>query len=147
MADLQIKGMLEEIVRGMVDEETVTDILRDEIRDRLASKYDYEIEKVARDIVRKKADSIIMDHVNKCLKDGVTVDNGWGHKETHISFEDYVRQQIKQEFDSKWEVQRTIKDAVEKKIKAVCKNVMDKNLQPCIDKAVQELAGVNSDEK
>lgn len=147
MADLQIKDMLEEIVRGMVDEETVTDILRDEIRSRLANKYDYEIEKVARDIVRKKADSIIMDHVNKCLNDGVTVDNGWGHKETHISFKDYVRQQIKQEFDSKWEVQRTIKDAVEKKIKDVCKNVMDKNLQPCIDNAVQELAGVNNDAK
>lgn len=147
MADLQIKDMLEEIVRGMVDEETVTDILREEIRSKLANKYDYEIEKVARDIVKKKADSIILDHVNKCLNDGVTVDNGWGYKETHISFEDYVRQQIKKEFDSKWEVQRTIKEVVEKKIKDVCKNVMDKNLQPCIDEAVQELAGVNRDAK
>jgi DNA-binding FrmR family transcriptional regulator len=141
MADLQIKEMLEEIVRGMVDEKTVNEILEKEIRDKLECKYDYEIKKVAQKIIKEKANSFIEDYVKECLKKGVRIDNGWGSKETYTTFEDFVRENIKKEFDSKWEVQRTIEKYTSERVKTVCKKIMEENLKPCVDKAIEELAG------
>ena len=136
------KEFLLELAKQLISKEEIKNAVREVVRDRLDYHVDNELRQIVHDILHEKGEGYITEMINEALSRPVKKDDGWGHVERYDSFENFVRDQIKQKsYDrSAWELELKIRRCVENKIKEVAKDLAEQEAKDRSAAILKELA-------
>ena len=125
---MDTERMLEEIVRGLIKDEDVEQIIRDEVRNRFSYSVEKSINAVAMEFVREKGDAWIKEEVDKTINGKVRLDDGWGNVREEGTFEDYVRRAMREHCINHWHMEKELRKVVDERLKKYCKEVSDEHV-------------------
>lgn len=135
-------NVLYDVVKDLISEEDIRDIIREEIAARLSS---YQMEKIVRDAlmeyVHEKGEAYLRETVEKIVNGPVRLDNGWGDVKTFGSFEDYARKSLNDQCMSQWGMERKLRELVDAKLKKIAQDIVGRHIKEDLqDEVVAELA-------
>ncbi len=121
--EMDTEKMLEEIVKGLIKDEDVERIIRDEVRERFSYSVEKAIHEVAMEFVREKGETWIRQLVDATISGKVRLDDGWGNVKEEGTFEDYVRKSMRSQCISSWNIEKELRKAVDERLKKYCQDV------------------------
>ena len=136
------KELLMELAKQLISEEEIENAVRQVVENRVNYHVEREIEAIVNRIISEKGEGYIVEMVDKVLNAQVRTDDGWGRVEKYDSFENFVREKISQKSynRSEWDINRTIRDQVDKKISEVAKKLAERESKDRTDAILKELA-------
>ena len=132
-------SVLESIVRELVSEEDIREIIHDEIRSRL-NRYEFTeaIRKTAMEIVRENGETWIREKVAETLNGKVRLDDGWGNVKEMGTFEDYVRKSLRDQCMSSWNMERKLREMVDERLKKIAQDIVSRHIKEDLQNEVLE---------
>ncbi len=136
------KELLMELAKQLISEEEIENAVRQVVEKRVNYHVEREIEAIVNRIISEKGEGYIVEMVDKVLNAQVRTDDGWGRVEKYDSFENFVREKISQKSYNRneWDINRTIRDQVDKKISEVAKKLAERESKDRTDAILKELA-------
>ena len=123
-------NVLYDVVKDLISEEDIRDIIREEIAARLSS---YQIEKIVRDAlmeyVHEKGEAYLRETVEKIVNGPVRLDDGWGNVKEMGSFEDYARKSLRDQCMSQWGMERKLREMVDAKLKKIAQDIVGRHIK------------------
>jgi dihydroneopterin aldolase len=120
---------IEDLIKGQIEQLDIKELVQSEIRRLVSDDVKREISKATKEEVQR----IIKVEVEIQMSKGIKTDDGWGKKENFNSFEDMFKKHFSELLNSKYEIQRVVKDhittetkkLVESKTKEIVKALSD----------------------
>lgn len=142
-------NVLYDVVKDLISEEDIRDIIREEIAARLSS---YQIEKIVRDAlmeyVHEKGESYLRETVEKIVNGPVRLDDGWGNVKEMGSFEDYARKSLRDQCMSQWGMERKLREMVDAKLKKIAQDIVGRHIKEDLqNEVIAELVNEVNDKK
>lgn len=136
------KEVLMELAKQLISEEEIEYAVRQVIEKRVNYHVECEIQAIVHKIIQEKGEGYIVEMVDKVLSAPVKTDDGWGSVEKYDSFENFVRDKIRQKSFSRseWDISRTIRDQVDKKISEIAAKLAKQEVKDRTDAVLKELA-------
>ena len=121
---------MEELIREMLAAMITEEMLKDAAREAIEEHLNYSVKELilgtATDILREKTDAYIRERVDEQFMKPVKTDDGWGNVEYYDTFEQFVRDQVKNNLSNSWEVRTKVERQIDEKMKKAKENIAKK---------------------
>ena len=133
-------NMLESIIKELVSEEKVEDILREEIRKRIEYHFDNVLKQEAERMVEKFSNDLITKKLDKLLGKKILINDGFGSRKEYADFDAFVTDYIGRQVKSSYELERKVQSMVKERLERYCKEVVSENNRALAKKVIEKIA-------
>lgn len=130
-----------EAIKSLITEEQIDAAIRESVQEQIEYEFGRslknEASRLAAEYANKKIDAVLDEIFGR----EVVIVDAWNSRKQYTSFEQYVKELVREKCSSQWGMESMVKRMIEDKIKDVCKKVIDENNADLADKAMRILAG------
>lgn len=135
--DENIRALLASVITDEMIKEAVRDVVYEKMSDYNTSHL---IHEVANDIFKEKATGYMQNLIDEEFKKPVKRDDGWGDVEYYDSFDEFVKDQMKDKLKNNW----NLRNIIDQKLNNAVKNAKERLAQKVVktefvDEVIAEL--------
>lgn len=124
---------IKKILTDKTIEEAIVIAVKEQVKQTLEADYsdfiNREVKSAAKRLSEKKIEKMTEDGINEILANQIVIDDGWGNREEHGSFEALVKETLHKSIKSNW----TINSVVTKKVNEAVKLYVEQPMQDYIE--------------
>ena len=95
--------LIKEMIATMLTEEKIVDVVREVVEEQMSYSVRNLIEQSVHDVLRERTDAYIKECVDEQFMKPVKSDDGWGGVEYYDTFEQFVRDYVRNNLSKNWE--------------------------------------------
>ena len=133
-------SMLEQLVRELVSEEKIEQIIRSVVSDRLEYYFERALESKAEEMVSAFSDELITKKLDELLGRKVLINDGFGSRKEYADFESFVTDYIGRQVKNSYELERKVQQMVKERLDRYCKEVVNEANRDLTGKVFEKIA-------
>ena len=138
---MESNEMIVEAIKSLITEEQIDAAIKAVVRERLEYEFSRALENEASRVAHAYTEKKIEAVLDEIFGRDIVTEDGWSNRKEYASFEQYVKDYVREKCSSQWGMESKVKRLIENKIEEVCKQVVAENNADLADKAMRRLAG------
>lgn len=138
---MESNEMIIQAIKSLITEEQINDAIKAAVRNRLEYEFSRALELESKILASAYADKKLDAILDEIYGREVCTETGWNDRKQYATFEEFVKDCVREKCQSQWGMESRVKRMIEDKVEAVCKQVVKDNEADLADKAMRILAG------
>lgn len=124
-----MESMVENLVKQRIDQMDIEYIVRDSVRGLVAEQAKAAI----KPIMDKELNAIILKEIENIFTTEVKIDDGWGKREVHPTFEELFKSEFKRKLNDQYQIKSVIQKLVQERVTSLINQDYSKVVETIVD--------------
>lgn len=133
-------GMLENLIKELVPEKKIDEVIGHVVRERLEYEFDQALQEKAREMVNEFSDKLILKKLDDLLGKQVITNDGFGSRKEYADFDSFVTNYIGRMVKSNYDLERKVASMVKDRLDRYCKEVVAESNRDLAKKVFEKIA-------